>query len=99
MTGSRGRQQRALDSAVHPREQADTPQVTRGPRDGLCCVPQRTRARLPRSARAVDEIWQFVGAKTKNATTEQNAQGWGDVWRWTAIDADTELVPSWFVRS
>lgn len=44
-----------------------------------------------------DEIWQFVGAKQKNATEEQKAQGWGDVWTWTAIDADTKLIASWFV--
>ncbi len=44
-----------------------------------------------------DEIWQFVGAKQKNATPEQKAQGWGDVWTWTAIDADTKLVASWFI--
>jgi len=23
--------------------------------------------------------------------------GMGDVWTWTAIDADTKLIPSWFV--
>lgn len=44
-----------------------------------------------------DEIWQFVGAKQKNATPEQKAQGWGDVWTWTAIDADTKLIASWFI--
>lgn len=42
-----------------------------------------------------DEIWQFVGAKAKNVTPEQKAQGWGDVWTWTAIDADTKLIISW----
>ena len=36
-----------------------------------------------------DEIWCFVGAKQKNASPEQKAEGWGDVWTWTAIDADT----------
>ena len=25
-----------------------------------------------------DEIWQFVGAKQKNASTEKQARGWGD---------------------
>lgn len=40
-----------------------------------------------------DEIWSFVGAKNKNATPEQKADGWGDVWTWTAIDADTKLIP------
>jgi hypothetical protein len=38
-----------------------------------------------------DEIWAFVGAKKKIATAEQKAAGWGDVWTWTAIDADTKL--------
>jgi IS1 family transposase len=46
-----------------------------------------------------DEIWQFVGAKAKNVTPEQKAQGWGDVWTWTAIDADSKLIISWFVGS
>jgi hypothetical protein len=27
-----------------------------------------------------DEIWQFVGAKRKNVTPEQEVNGWGDVW-------------------
>jgi len=27
-----------------------------------------------------DEIWQFVGAKQKNATPEQKAASWGDGW-------------------
>jgi len=44
-----------------------------------------------------DEIWQFVGAKQKNATPEQRAQGWGDTWTWVGIDADTKLIVSWFI--
>src|SRR5579872_3560142 len=44
-----------------------------------------------------DEIWQFVGAKQKNVSPEKRAQGWGDVWTWTAIDADTKLIVSWLV--
>lgn len=44
-----------------------------------------------------DEIWSFVGAKRKTATPEQKAEGWGDVWTWTAIDADTKLCVSWLV--
>lgn len=44
-----------------------------------------------------DEIWSFVGAKKKNATPEQKKEGWGDVWTWTAIDADTKLCVSWLV--
>lgn len=52
---------------------------------------------LPCKRVQVDEIWSFVGAKEKNATYEQKAQGYGDIWTWTAICADTKLVPSWFV--
>ena len=44
-----------------------------------------------------DEIWCFVGAKKKNATPEQKQQGWGDVWTWTGIDADTKLCVSYLV--
>jgi IS1 family transposase len=44
-----------------------------------------------------DEIWNFVGAKAKNATPEQKAEGWGDTWTWTALDADTKLCVSYLV--
>jgi IS1 family transposase len=44
-----------------------------------------------------DEIWQFVGAKAKNATPEQKVAGWGDVWTWVALDADTKLCISYLV--
>lgn len=44
-----------------------------------------------------DEIWAFIGAKEKNATPEQKAQGWGDVWTWTGICADSKLMISWLV--
>jgi len=45
----------------------------------------------------IDEIWSFCGAKEKIASAEKKAQGWGDVWTWVAIDADTKIVPSWLV--
>jgi IS1 family transposase len=44
-----------------------------------------------------DEIWSFVGAKKKNATPEQKAQGWGDTWTWVALDAETKLCVSYLV--
>jgi len=44
-----------------------------------------------------DEIWSFVGAKAKNTTPAKRAEGWGDTWTWTAIDADTKLCISYFV--
>jgi IS1 family transposase len=44
-----------------------------------------------------DEIWCFVGAKAKNVTPEKEAQGWGDTWTWTALDADSKLCVSYRV--
>jgi IS1 family transposase len=42
----------------------------------------------------VDEIWGFVGAKQKNATS---ARAFGDVWTFIALDSDTKLIPSYVV--
>ena len=44
-----------------------------------------------------DEIWAFVGAKAKNVSVEKKAEGWGDAWTWTAIDAETKLCVSYLV--
>jgi IS1 family transposase len=48
----------------------------------------------------VDEVWSFVYAKARNVATAKAApEQAGDIWTWTAIDADTKLVPSWLVGS
>lgn len=45
-----------------------------------------------------DEIWEFCYAKARNVPQEHAGEwGYGDVWTWVAIDADTKLVPSWAV--
>jgi len=44
-----------------------------------------------------DEIWQFVGSKARNTSPEKKAIGWGDVWTWTGLDADTKLCVSYLV--
>jgi len=45
-----------------------------------------------------DEIWSFCYAKQKNLPKKYKGQfGYGDVWTWTAICANTKLVPSWCV--
>jgi IS1 family transposase len=46
-----------------------------------------------------DEIWSFVWMKEKTAKRKgsERPQNVGDMWTWTAIDADTKLVPTWFV--
>jgi IS1 family transposase len=42
-----------------------------------------------------DEIWSFCGAKQRNVTEDNKAHG--DVWTWTALDADTKLILTWLV--
>ena len=45
-----------------------------------------------------DEIWAFCYAKQKNVATAKAApQGAGDIWTWTALDADSKLIISWNV--
>lgn len=45
-----------------------------------------------------DEIWSFVYARKKNVPAEKRGEfGYGDVWTFTAIDADSKLVLSYFV--
>jgi IS1 family transposase len=45
-----------------------------------------------------DEIWSFVYAEDKNVPPEKKGKfGVGSVWTWTAIDADTKLIPSFMV--
>ena len=53
---------------------------------------------LPCERLQCDEVWSFVYAKAKNVPDEHRGEfGYGDVWTWTAIDADTKLVPCWRV--
>jgi IS1 family transposase len=43
-------------------------------------------------------MWGFCYAKQKNVPDEHKGTfGYGDVWTWIAICADTKLVPSWLV--
>ena len=45
-----------------------------------------------------DEIWQFCYAKEKNVPEELHGKfGYGDVWTWVALCADTKLVPCWYI--
>jgi len=45
-----------------------------------------------------DEIWAFVYAKEKNLPKDKEGQfGYGDVWTFTAIDAESKLIPTWHI--
>lgn len=53
---------------------------------------------LPCTRMECDEIWSYCQMKQKNVPDERKEEwGIGDVWTWTAIDADTKLVPCWLV--
>ena len=43
-----------------------------------------------------DEIWSFVYSKQKNVPEGMDDHA-GDVWTWTAIDADTKLIVSYAI--
>jgi hypothetical protein len=60
----------------------------------FCSIYQYHALRnLPCKRIECDEIWAFCGAKRSNATKK----GQGDIWTFTAIDADTKLMVSWLV--
>lgn len=60
----------------------------------------RVLRNLPCKKLQCDEIWSFCYAKAKNVPVEKKGQpGVGDVWTWTALCADTKLIPSWKVGS
>ena len=68
---------------------------------GLGCACAAYHNRYVRNLKVrrmqADEIWCFVGAKAKNVRLEKKQEGWGDVWTWVGIDADTKLVVSYLV--
>jgi IS1 family transposase len=67
---------------------------------GNACLDYQDRMlqNLPCKRIQADEIWSFVYSKQKNVPEEKRGQfGFGDVWTWTAIDADTKLIVSWYL--
>lgn len=68
---------------------------------GEACVAfhDKTVRNLQTKRVQADEIWAFCYAKARNVTPEIKAKNpdAGDVWTWTAIDADSKLMVSWIV--
>jgi IS1 family transposase len=67
---------------------------------GIACSKYQNHAlrNLPCKRLQCDEIWSFCYAKEKNVPSGKKGQfDFGDVWTWTAICADTKLVPSWMI--
>jgi IS1 family transposase len=53
---------------------------------------------LPCKVVEADEIWAFCHSKQKNVPEQfKGVPGYGDVWTFTAICADTKLIPTWLV--
>jgi IS1 family transposase len=56
----------------------------------------RVLRHLPCKRIQCDEIWSFCHAKDKNLPEEKRGQfGFGSVWTWTALCADTKLICAW----
>lgn len=67
---------------------------------GTACAAYQDKSLrgLPCKRLQLDEIWSFVYAKEKNVPNDKKGElGFGDVWTWTAICADTKLVASWHI--
>ncbi len=64
-----------------------------------CAAYHDETVRGVRSRRVqADEIWSFCYAKAKNVPTAKAApEDAGDVWTWTALDADSKLIVSYLV--
>lgn len=67
---------------------------------GMACYMYQYRNLKNLQSRRIqcDEIWSFCYAKQDNLPENKRGKlGYGDVWTWVAIDADTKLVPCWQV--
>lgn len=58
----------------------------------------KTAVNLPTKRVEADEIWSFVYSKQANVPEGMKDEA-GDVWTWTAIDADSKFMISWLVGS
>ncbi len=67
---------------------------------GSACAEYQNKVMrdLPCKRIQADDIWSFCYAKQKNVPEKKQGEfGYGDVWTWTAICADTKLVPAFLV--
>jgi IS1 family transposase len=67
---------------------------------GRACADYQDRMLVNLTCKRIqcDEIWSFCYAKEKNVPADKRGVfGYGDVWTWVAIDADTKLVPTFTV--
>ncbi|MDP3111356.1 MAG: hypothetical protein Q8M71_04560 [Thermodesulfovibrionales bacterium] len=69
---------------------------------GQACAEyqDKTLKNLPCKRVQCDGIWSFCYAKGKNVPEDKKGQfGYGDVWTFTALCADSKVVPTWRIGS
>jgi IS1 family transposase len=67
---------------------------------GAACTDYLDKALVNLNSKRIqcDEIWSFCYAKEKNVPQEMRGTfGYGDVWTWVGMDADSKLIVSWLV--
>ncbi len=66
---------------------------------GQVCLDyqRKTMVNLPCKRLQADEVWSFVQKKERRVPQNEKGLGQGDAWTWTAICADTKIVPCWHV--
>jgi IS1 family transposase len=67
---------------------------------GIACLAYQNEVLrdLPCKRLQIDEIWSFCYSKDRNIPESKRGQwGYGDVWTFTAICADTKLAVSWLL--
>src|SRR5712692_5957953 len=67
---------------------------------GQACLEYQDRVllNLPSKRIQCDQIWSFCYAEEKNLPERLRGKfGYCDVWTWTALCADTKIVPYWFI--
>jgi IS1 family transposase len=67
---------------------------------GFACAEYQDKTLRGLTCRRIqcDEVWAFCYAKERNVPDQHKGEfGYGDVWTWVALDADSKLVPSWYL--
>jgi len=68
------------------------------PRGRVRRIPEQVLQNLSCRRIQCDEIWAFCYAKDKNLPESLKVKfGYGSIWTWTALDADSKLIVSWMV--
>ena len=67
---------------------------------GMACAEYQDKALRDLVCRRIqcDEVWAYCYAKEKNVPDRHKGEfGYGDIWTWVALDADSKLVVCWYL--